>query len=188
MAGWVRYSRPFVDDTSFELIVEIGGESTVLDINTMRADFRGLAKARIASLVQVVANKMNLPTKAPLGLMMISGRQDASPAHTPLSEEHVKVRVDRDSDVTLDGECYQTDHLGTTSPTADTPVHVPSKRKRTEDPNLEGAGEWIIHQGLWRLRVLPNAADDGSELIFVAVKLEAFTGQRARNRKRSFLT
>lgn len=187
LAGWVRYSRPFVDDTSYELIVEIGGESTVLDLNTMRADFHGLAKARISSLVQVVANKMNLPTKAPLGLMMISGGRIASPAHTPLSEDRVKVWVDRETDVTLDGECYPTDHLprGSTSPAAETPVQVPSKRKRTED--VEDAGEWIVHQGLWRLRVLPNPADDGSELVFVAVKLEAFTNQRARNRKRTFL-
>jgi len=100
----------------------------------------------------------------------------------------VKVWVDRETDVTLDGECYPTDHLprGSTSPAAETPVHVPSKRKRTEDI-IEDAGEWIVHQGLWRLRILPNPADDGSELVFVAVKLEAFTNQRARNKKRTFL-
>jgi hypothetical protein len=110
--GWVFYARPFVDETSYELVVEIGGESAVLDLDDMRADFRNLTKARVSSLFQVVANKMNLPTKAPLGLMMLSGSQSsqsASPGHTPLSEDRVKMRFEPATDILLDGEPYEID-------------------------------------------------------------------------------
>lgn len=109
LSGWVHYSRPFVDETSYEIIVEIGDESTHIDFRRMRADFFNDAKARIASLFQVVANKMNLPTNAPLGLMMSSGgaaSQSVSPGNTPLSEDRVKIRIDRDTHIMLDGEEY----------------------------------------------------------------------------------
>lgn len=108
LGGWVNYSRPFVDETSYEIIVEIGDESTGINIRTMRADFYGDAKARISSLFQVVANKMNLPTNAPLGLMMSSGgaAQSVSPGNTPLSEDRVKICIGRDAHIVLDGEEY----------------------------------------------------------------------------------
>lgn len=112
IGGWVYYARPFVDDTSFEMVLEVGNESTVLDLAEMRADFQGLSKARISSLFQVIANKMNLPTNAPLGLMMLSGArspQSASPGHTPLSEDRVKVRFEAATDITLDGAKYEVD-------------------------------------------------------------------------------
>lgn len=115
LGGWVYYSRPFVDETSYEIIVEIGDESTRVDFRHMRADFYNDAKARIASLFQVVANKMNLPTNAPLGLMMSSGgaaSQAVSPGNTPLSEDRVKIRIDRDTHITLDGKEYLTDGIG----------------------------------------------------------------------------
>ena len=110
--GWVYYARPFVDDTSYEMVVEIGGECTIVDLDDMRADFHNLTKARVSSLFQVVANKMNLPTNAPLGLMMLSGgqgSQSASPANTPLSEDRVKVRFETATDITLDGKSFEID-------------------------------------------------------------------------------
>ena len=113
--GWVNYARPFVDEDSYELILEIGGDATKLNLRTMRADFRGLAKARISSLFQVVANKMNLPTNVPLGLMMMSGgaaTQPASPGNTPLSEDQVKIRIERDAHVILDGNPHEIDWSG----------------------------------------------------------------------------
>lgn len=115
LGGWVYYSRPFVDETSYEIIVEISDESTRVDFRSMRADFYGDAKARIASLFQVVANKMNLPTNAPLGLMMSSGGAAAhsvSPGNTPLSEDRVKIRIEHDAHVMLDGEEYISDGFG----------------------------------------------------------------------------
>ncbi len=108
LGGWVNYSRPFVDETTYEIIVEICDESTRIDFRNMRADFYGDVKARISSLFQVVANKMNLPTNAPLGLMMSSGgaAQSVSPGNTPLSEDRVKIRIERDAHLMLDGEEY----------------------------------------------------------------------------------
>ena len=112
LGGWVYYARPFVDDTSYEAIIEIGGECTLLDLDDMRADFHNLTKARVSSMFQVVANKMNLPTNAPLGLMMLSGSQSshsASPGNTPLSEDRVKIRFEPATDITLDGESFEFD-------------------------------------------------------------------------------
>lgn len=114
--GWVRYARPFVDDNSFELVVEIGGETTSLDLDDMRLDFHGLAKARVSSLLQVIANKMNLPTNAPLGAMLLSGvaaSSHASPGHTPLSEDRVKTRFEPASDILLDSVSYEIDWTST---------------------------------------------------------------------------
>ena len=124
--GWVYYARPFVDDTSCEMVLEIGGESTVLDLTDMRTDLHGLAKARISSLFQIVANKMNLPTNAPLDLMMFSetrSSQPASPGHMPLSEDRVKVRFEAASDVRLDGESLEVDWE---SPLGQAMLHGPS--------------------------------------------------------------
>lgn len=211
LSGWVHYARPFVDETSYELIVEIGGENTTIDLNTMRADFHGLAKARVSSLFQVVANKMNLPTNAPLGLMMMSGgasAQSASPGHTPLSEDRVKVQIGPDAAVTVDGEPYLADFPRNViaAPLLEQPQipqrqditnawlyqvgmgQPPAKRKRVE--TQDNLGEWIVYKGQWRLRVQPNPSDlirGGLELVFIAVKLDVYTGQRARNKKRTFL-
>ena len=110
--GWVRYARPFVDGDSYELIVEVGGEATTLDLSDMRLDFHGLAKARISSLFQVIANKMNLPTNAPLGAMILSGANTpshASPGNTPLSQDRVKARFESGSDIMLDNCGYDID-------------------------------------------------------------------------------
>ncbi|KAL1979645.1 hypothetical protein VTN96DRAFT_5407 [Rasamsonia emersonii] len=209
--GWVHYSRPFVDEDAYELIVEIGGQSTVLDLETMRADFRGLAKARVASLVQVVTNKLNLPTNAPLGLMMMAGgpsKQAASPGHTPLSEDRPKICIDADADVTVDGEPYIIDtstgfRFGGGNNISPDAVHrPPAKRKRGADESDEEAEassseakhkthrKWIVDRGQWRLRVQPTTEPESSrplEIIFYAVKLDVYTGQRMRNRKRAFL-
>lgn len=111
LGGWVNYARPFVDEKDYEIIVEICDESTRIDFRNMRADFYGEVKARISSLFQVVANKMNLPNNLPLGLMMSSGgaAQSVSPGNTPLSEDRVKIRIERDVHIILDGEEYSSD-------------------------------------------------------------------------------
>lgn len=109
LAGWVHYARPFVDEEAYELVLEIADESTKVDFRSMRADFYGLTKQRISKLFQVVANKMNLPVNAPLGLMMSkggAGSQDASPGNTPLSEDRVKIRIGSDAFIILDGDEY----------------------------------------------------------------------------------
>lgn len=112
LGGWVNYMRPFVDETSYEAIVEIGSQETKIDFRSMRADFYGDTKARISSLFQTVADKMNLPHNLPLGLMMSSGgasAASASPANTPLSEDRVKIRIGPDAHIILDGQEHTMD-------------------------------------------------------------------------------
>lgn len=107
LGGWVNYSRPFVDETSYEAIIEIGKQETKIDFRSMRADFYSDTKARVSSLFQVVADKMNLPSNLPLGLMMSSGGASAapaSPANTPLSEDRVKIRISPNAHIILDGQ------------------------------------------------------------------------------------
>ena len=110
------YARPFVDETSYEAIVEIGAqEETRIDLRAMRAEFFGDTKARIASLFQTVADKMNLPSSLPLGLMMNAGGASAapaSPANTPLSEDRVKIHLGGDAHITLDGAEFSWDASG----------------------------------------------------------------------------
>ncbi|RVX72022.1 hypothetical protein B0A52_04620 [Exophiala mesophila] len=262
--GWVYYARPFVDDTSYEMVLQVGGENTLLDLTDMRADFHNLTKARISSLFQVVANKMNLPTNAPLGLLMLSGgrsSQSASPGHTPLSEDRVKVRFEEATEITLDGESYEVEWespLGqcmlngpsvnpsesesesdvmsedtgaratraqvvthqrrpqtrqgpagpatqstassSTTSRASLPVppiqtsrlsSAPSTKKRKRQSSQSDLGEWTIRTGQWRLRVQPNTQDPirgGYEIIFVGVKIDAYSSERARNARRPFLS
>ena len=179
LGGWVYYKRPFVDDTSYEAIVEIGNEQTKVDFRSMRAEFYGDTKARISSLFQTVADKMNLPSNMPLGLMLPSGgaaAAPASPANTPLSEDRVKIHIGADAHIVLDGQEHVMDAFPSefqmegdeaTSPssaTAGTPnwpiprlspqiQQHPTSRKRRRRGSLEEFGEWIIKKGQWRMRV-----------------------------------
>ncbi|KAH7039999.1 uncharacterized protein B0I36DRAFT_357360 [Microdochium trichocladiopsis] len=111
LAAWVHYARPFEDDKPYELILEIGGESTKLHTSIMRAEFFGSVKARVAKLFEVVATKLNLPpTTQPLGLLMASGgasSQPATPGNTPLSEDLVRVVIEPDAHVILDGRVFE---------------------------------------------------------------------------------
>lgn len=230
LGGWVNYSRPFVDEQSYECVVEIGNEEMKIDFRSMRADFYGDTKARISSLFQVVADKMNLPSNLPLGLMMSSGGASAapaSPANTPLSEDRVKIRIGSDAHIILDGELHIMDDsrfdnqhaLDPSSPSSNSstlhtptvtspwpnPNHnnlVPSAarppptKKRKRRGSLDEFGEWVIKKGQWRMRVQPRpelsprsraSGESGMEIVLVAVKLDAVSGQRGRNMARGFL-
>ena len=108
----MHYARPLVDDNSHEMIIEIDDETAKIDFRSMRIDFYDQTKARVSKLFQVIANKMNLPVTAPLGLMMATGGAAAlevSPGNTPLSEDRVKIRLGPDAHIVLDGEDYVTD-------------------------------------------------------------------------------
>jgi len=135
--GFVVYGRPWVDDEDYELIVEIGGETTKFDRRDMRVEFVGQTNRRVTNFLQKIADKLNLPTTQPLGLQMMAQAQQAaaaaagaaggassgggsaggrsgsgtaqgglppSPGNTPLSEDKVKVWVDRAAHIILDGE------------------------------------------------------------------------------------
>jgi hypothetical protein len=161
MSGWVHYMRPFVDATPRELIIEISGECTRLDIDTMRAEFSGDAKKRVSRLVEVLATKINVPNARPMGLLMGSGKgsQPESPASGGLGEGSVKVVFEGSSSVVLDGRVWKEEEdeggeggmkmeedggVGADAP--------PRKRRRVEGGGAESE-IWTVRTGHWRVRV-----------------------------------
>ncbi|GJC85951.1 uncharacterized protein ColLi_08789 [Colletotrichum liriopes] len=220
LSGWVNYARPYVDDRAAELVLEIGGESTRIHFQagSVRAEFYRDTRARVARLFEVVATKLNLPpTTQPLGLLMASGgagSQPPTPGHTPLSEDLVRVSIDADTSITLDGKPYTLDaddlHQanpmsaasstgqggGIESPTASTAFQPNSrKRRRVDSHGYAAAGqaalaadEWVVRTGQWRLKIQGSRGGKSSvEVVLVAVKLDAYSSENARNAARGFL-
>jgi hypothetical protein len=154
-AGWVNYARPFVDEKPAELVLEIGGEATKLHLNhiatdgsngtvaigspSVRAEFFRELRARLAKMLEVVATKLNLPpTVQPLGLLMATGgasSQPATPGNTPLSDDLVRVVLEPETSITLDGRPW-TGHItqGDAAATIVAPVSAGG-------PSSAGAGE-----------------------------------------------
>ncbi|KAL0783211.1 hypothetical protein CaCOL14_001117 [Colletotrichum acutatum] len=224
LSGWVNYARPYVDDRAAELVLEIGGESTRLHFHhssgSVRAEFFKDTRARVARLFEVVATKLNLPpTTQPLGLLMASGgagSQPPTPGHTPLSEDLVRVSIDSDTSITLDGRPHTLDfedlQQTTTaanpmsaasstaeSPTATTAFQPNSRKRRRVDSHgfatAAGQGqaalaaeEWVVRTGQWRLKIQGSRGGKSSvECVLVAVKLDAYSSENARNATRGFL-
>ena len=107
--GIVRYSRPYVDDEAYDLVIETSDAATILNLEEMRVVFSGQTKARVASLLQIMVNKMNLPATQPLGLMLMTtgsglAAQPASPSLSGLSNDRIRVRFDTSTHIQLDGE------------------------------------------------------------------------------------
>ncbi|KAK2762322.1 hypothetical protein FQN54_001332 [Arachnomyces sp. PD_36] len=195
-SGCVYYARPFVDDKPYELIVELGDESTILDLNTMKPEFNSLTKARISSLLQVISNKVNLAAES--ASSPENPRPQPSQRRVALSDESVWALIDRNADIQLDGEPYTFDGnlqggRGITESThAEDPSRSgsvnepPSKRRRPGDDR----GQWVIRRGQWRLRLQPSPRPGDSvkvDLVIIPVKLDAFTEPRSRNMGRRFL-
>ena len=205
--GSITYQRPFIDDTASDLIVEISGanESTHLDFAAMRVTFSGNTKARIASLFQVIANKLNLPVMVPLGLMLVNSgggiaAQPASPANSGVSGDRVRLRIETDSWIEVDGEALEWDEQDS---------HLPAKhldplgsdklprfrrRRREVSSSVEEDGsndvylDLVVKRGHWRFRVEASEDDPAKvEVVMCAVKIEAQSLERFRNRRRGFL-
>ncbi|KAL8798527.1 MAG: hypothetical protein Q9182_006583 [Xanthomendoza sp. 2 TL-2023] len=240
--GYVHYARPFIPEPHHALILEISAsivsEPILLDIMSSRITVFGNTRSRITALFQTIANKLNLPTTLPLGLIMTESTAEGvgkGPESTGLSEREIKADVKTDAYIMLDGvECVggtramlseDRESLGlenepglvesfmdsprnflqeyaasSTKRALDSPSEVqPSKRRRKE-----GAGEhqqlWTVKKSQWRLRLQPRSGvgysyeeGDGPEeasmeIVMVAVKLEATTGEKARNSQRRFLS
>ncbi|KAI8962065.1 hypothetical protein F5Y11DRAFT_324140 [Daldinia sp. FL1419] len=210
VSGWVNYMRPYEDDKQHELILEIGGENTKLHLNIMRAEFFGQIKVRVARLFEVIATKLNLPpTTQPLGLLMASGgasSQPATPGNTPLSEDLVRVVIEPDTHIILDGKTYNftdNDEMATAMSTSssmghgggqDSPLSSvggyfgPARKRRRIDLSSHTADEWIVRTGQWRLRIQGSRNGKSAiECVLVAVKLDAYSTEQARNAQRGFL-
>jgi hypothetical protein len=212
--GWIYYQRPYVDSEAYTLIVEVAGsESTFLSVapgsssspaRIGRAMFHKQTLARVTSLFSVIANKMNLPITQPLGLMMMErgagvASLPVSPGNTGVSEERVKVRIGADADVTVDGKRWivgededdDEDVSEMDIDPSESSRYTRKKRKRGVEEDDDGE-EWVLKKAQWRLRVQPltggvQAGRSGMEVILGAVKIEAYSNERARNVAREFL-
>ncbi|KAH7625257.1 hypothetical protein B0T09DRAFT_361634 [Sordaria sp. MPI-SDFR-AT-0083] len=133
LAGWVNYARPYVDDKPMELVLEIGEEDTRLHFGPggkeVRAEFFKDIKARVAKLFEVVATKLNLPSSTqPLGLLMAKGGRSSeppTPGNTPLSEDLVRVILDPEASITLDGQPWTPEDSIYPLPANETTINTP---------------------------------------------------------------
>ncbi|KAK4213600.1 hypothetical protein QBC37DRAFT_440695 [Rhypophila decipiens] len=220
LAGWVTYARPYVDDKPYELVLEIGEEATKLHFGpggtSVRAEFIGNARMRIGKMFEVIATKLNLPpTTQPLGLLMAKGgasSQPATPGNTPLAEDLIRVIMDPEASIVLDGKIWvpplqdEEDVVLGQGQGQDSPMSMgfsamglqpqSRKRRRLDDSYSASGGsnispqgeEWVVRNGLWRLRIQGVKNGKASvECVLVPVKLDAMSSEQVRNAQRGFL-
>ncbi|KAF3185159.1 hypothetical protein TWF225_005645 [Orbilia oligospora] len=187
MLGFVTYARPFNDDTGRELVLEIGNEHVIVSSMTMSATFREDTKKRVAAIAKLIFGKISSASTA--------ATRRAIPAllgqpYTPAADLAMRVIVDEDTDVLLDGRAWgcplpENTHLEFENPMQG-PLARPLKRRRM---SLEAAGTadtWTVKKGLWKLQIL-EFPDNKVELMLKAIKLDAISGETGRNMTRSFL-
>ncbi|KAL2823025.1 hypothetical protein BJX63DRAFT_3723 [Aspergillus granulosus] len=165
----VTYARPFADDSPHDLVLEIGGENTIIDPRTMRPTFLNSAKARITSLLQVIVDRTNSQAQKPI-----------SP-----TEHTIHVQIDEETDLVIDDE-QRFDY--TPGSTSDEPQ---AKRRRVEGSGSgppDSSSSWIVRNGHWRISLRPELTSGASaEFVMVAVKLDVYTNQRMRHKRQAFL-
>lgn len=156
------YARPFVDETPADLILEVGGDATMVDLAHQQADFVGPTKARMESLIRLAGKKANL-------------------FESQLGELPVPIRLLPETDLVIDGKVDSTfKDGGPRAADADAP---PAKRPRVDGYDR---GLWAVRTGQWRLQVRHTPV--GSfEIVLAAVKLDVVTSPQARSHGRGFL-
>lgn len=154
---------------------------------------------------------MGLPATQPLGLMYLQSgggvaAQPVSPANSGVSEQRVRVRLDGDTALEIDGSPAE---VGIDTESGRVGIRrVPhfsriesewlwggNKVDHDRSKNLRADGEeaemeWTIKRAHWRVRVEPVEGDGDMrrmQVVLCGVKIEAYTVERARNSKRGFL-
>jgi hypothetical protein len=160
--GEVQYARPYVDDVGRRLVLEVGGDSVVrvvmdCDGRSGRVKFWGKTAAKMKRLVGVVG------TRSGLSLPDSEGRQGV-----PFG---VRCTIGNQADVVVDGKRWDVgdDCIG-------------------RDAMVLGQGEggWMVKKSQWR--IVAAACQDGKlEVSLEAVKIEAYSSERARIEDRGFL-
>ncbi|KAF5658895.1 POZ domain-containing protein [Fusarium heterosporum] len=180
LSGFVQYARPYVDEKPAELIIEIGGETTKIHFSggNSRAEFFRDTKARVAKLLELVSSKLNFPQTNQ------SHSQLASLGNSLLKEDLVRVALEPESAIILDGKDYLEDFINAAA-SESSGGEYPRKRRRVDGDS--GDEEWVIKTGQWRLRIQEAPNGKGVECILVAAKLDAMSSQLPRNMSRGFL-
>jgi hypothetical protein len=160
--GEVQYARPYVDDIGRRLVLEVGGDSVVrvvmdCDGKSGHAKFWGKTAVKMKRLVGVVG------TRSGLSLPDSEGRQGV-----PFG---VRCTIGNQAVVVVDGKRWDVgdDCIG-------------------RDAMVLGQGEggWMVKKSQWRIRA--TACRDGKlEVSLEAVKIEAYSSERARIEDRVFL-
>ncbi|KAL2869248.1 uncharacterized protein BJX67DRAFT_22719 [Aspergillus lucknowensis] len=166
----VTYSRPFADDSPHDLVLEIGGESTIIDSRTMRPTFLNSTKARMTSLLQIIIDKT----------------RSQSQKQASATEHSIRVQIDDETDLTVDDKQQINYHIPDS-----TAVEPQAKRRRLEESgpgSLGGNGSWIVRNGHWRISLRSESTFEGSaEFTMLATKLDVYTSQKVRNQRQVFL-
>ncbi|KAL4977413.1 hypothetical protein BDW66DRAFT_40090 [Aspergillus desertorum] len=178
----VKYARPFADDSLHDLILEIGKESTVVDLATMRPTFLNSTQARVSSLLQVILDRTN--------------SQDQR-SNTAATAHSIRAQIDEETDLTVDGAQQINNHQNhIPDPASAEPapkrrrVKVEGSEAASHDEEQDGgsSGSWVVRNGQWRISIrLGEGGGDAVEFVLVGVKLDAYTRERVRNRKQAFL-
>lgn len=176
--GMVQYARPFVDKKSYDLVVEMADECTKLHLDKMQASFQSESQKKITKLMKLISEK---------SVDDISGRSVGM-----LRDDQVDIDI-KDASIILDG----TEICGKPIPTANEgrcldPQGPVAKKRKLDDLELEyGANTtWNVRRGQWRLEVRPGMRLNGRlsyRVVMVAVKLQAYTEDKDRNRMREWL-
>ncbi|KAH7177510.1 hypothetical protein DER46DRAFT_621380 [Fusarium sp. MPI-SDFR-AT-0072] len=185
LTGFVQYARPYVDEKPAELVLEIGGETTKLHFSgsNARAEFFRDTKARVAKLLELVSSKLNFSQAIKTEHLTNHG-QLTNLGNALLKEDLVRIVLEPESAIILDGKDYLEDFINAAASESSTNEY-PRKRKRADGDS--GDEEWVVTTGQWRLRIQNAPNGRGVECILVAAKLDAMSSQLSRNMSRSFL-
>ncbi|KAF4948302.1 hypothetical protein FGADI_9774 [Fusarium gaditjirri] len=185
LTGFVQYARPYVDEKPAELVLEIGGETTKLHFSgsNARAEFFRDTKARVAKLFELVSSKLNFSQAIKTEHLTNHG-QLTNLGNALLKEDLVRIVLEPESAIILDGKDYLEDFINAAASESSTNEY-PRKRKRADGDS--GDEEWVVTTGQWRLRIQSAPNGRGVECILVAAKLDAMSSQLSRNMSRSFL-
>ncbi|KAL1895365.1 hypothetical protein Cpir12675_003224 [Ceratocystis pirilliformis] len=197
---WANYARPLVDKESMELVVEIGSEQTRLCFEPngdVRAQFHGIANAKVDKLLSILAGKMKSPPHlldGGVGEVHVTSSSEGTSLSSikTFPDELVRVELTSETSITLNGEKHILESNERNDNTMETPDGGPSrKRQRTSQSygvGHEDTEEWIVKKGQWRLRIQSsqNLAKP-VECVIVGVKIDAISNEMSRNKERGFL-
>ena len=131
-AHWVSYARPFVDDLAHELIVEIGGNCTTLDLGTMQATIHGSERTKLMSLFQNIVSKVDEERSKQVASAAELATTSSTTGSTDSSGKgRFQFEINLDTSITLDGKVYM--------------AHRTS-RDKAHEAGQESHGHYDLHQ------------------------------------------